>query len=245
MTQQNPVTAFHFPGLEGVLHKVRVITLGQKPWFVTVDVAHALGMSAAKGANRLCSHLGGDEVKTLRLVEAIRGNPNKSVISESGLYKLIMRSDKKQAKAFQNWVTKAVLPAIRQDGMYLMDEEKVASGEVSMEAIKTMLEEALEKKLGRLAEAAKGNTSGPTERPPHAIRARAFAENKLGTQDILSGIVDDLAKKATAYSIDHQLPVWSEKYGYGAKDKVINFYLPEALEAVWAELEAKVKALFG
>lgn len=46
------------------------------------------------------------------------------IVSESGLYKLIMRSDKPEAKAFQDWVTRDVLPAIRKDGGYIMDEEK-------------------------------------------------------------------------------------------------------------------------
>lgn len=43
-----------------------------------------------------------------------------TTISESGLYKLILRSDKPEAKAFQDWVTKVVLPAIRKDGGYVM-----------------------------------------------------------------------------------------------------------------------------
>ncbi|MDQ7835598.1 MAG: BRO family protein [Humidesulfovibrio sp.] len=51
-----------------------------------------------------------------------------AVISESGLYKLIMRSDKPAAKRFQNWVTREVLPALRKDGMYVMGEEKVKTG---------------------------------------------------------------------------------------------------------------------
>lgn len=48
------------------------------------------------------------------------------LISESGLYKLILRSDKPQARLFQNWVTRDVLPAIRKDGAYVMGEEKEA-----------------------------------------------------------------------------------------------------------------------
>lgn len=54
-----------------------------------------------------------------------------TLISESGLYKLILRSDKPQAKPFQDWVTRVVLPAIRKDGGYIMGEEKVAKGEMS------------------------------------------------------------------------------------------------------------------
>ena len=55
-----------------------------------------------------------------------RGQIHRSavLVSESGLYKLIMRSYKPEAKAFQNWVTQVVLPAIRKDGAYVMGEEK-------------------------------------------------------------------------------------------------------------------------
>ncbi len=45
------------------------------------------------------------------------------IISESGLYKLIMRSDKPEARAFQNWVTQVVLPSIRKDGGYVAGED--------------------------------------------------------------------------------------------------------------------------
>lgn len=44
------------------------------------------------------------------------------LVSESGLYKLIMRSDKATARPFQDWVTKEVLPSIRRTGGYLLNE---------------------------------------------------------------------------------------------------------------------------
>jgi len=50
-----------------------------------------------------------------------------NLVAESGLYKLLMRSDKPQAKPFQDWVTKVVLPAIRKDGGYVMGSEKIAT----------------------------------------------------------------------------------------------------------------------
>lgn len=46
------------------------------------------------------------------------------IISESGLYKLIMRSDKPEARKFQDWVTRDVLPAIRKTGGYLMNAKR-------------------------------------------------------------------------------------------------------------------------
>ncbi len=59
-----------------------------------------------------------------------KGMNQAKLISESGLYKLVMRSDKKEAKAFQDCVTKDVLPAIRKDGGYIMGKEKLKTGEM-------------------------------------------------------------------------------------------------------------------
>lgn len=76
--------------------------------------------------------LGADEYRKQEGLNRIEGFDGRAktvvLISESGLYKLIMRSDKPQARAFQEWVTRHVLPAIRKDGAYVMGEEKVVSG---------------------------------------------------------------------------------------------------------------------
>lgn len=53
-------------------------------------------------------------------------NRGLNLISESGLYKLVMRSDKKEAKQFQDWVTREVLPSIRKTGTYTMPGAKKA-----------------------------------------------------------------------------------------------------------------------
>ena len=72
------------------------------------------------------------------------------MVNESGLYKLVMRSDKPEAKAFQDWVTRDVLPAIRKDGMYVKDEEKVLTGELSLEEMTLKVLEGLQSKVSRL-----------------------------------------------------------------------------------------------
>ncbi|MEA5163385.1 BRO family protein [Cereibacter johrii] len=101
------------------------------PWFVAKDAAcvlfdphhiHIYGVSARTG------HLNKDEKrilnhKTLVSLNLIAGDaktPSMSLISESGLYKLSMRSDRPEAKVFQDWVTREVLPSIRKTGTYTM-----------------------------------------------------------------------------------------------------------------------------
>jgi prophage antirepressor-like protein len=86
----------------------------------------AIGVDSGKGATNAVRPLDPSERRTFNTAntpQRTRGNPNVTIIAESGLYKLVMRSDKSNAKPFQDWVTKVVLPAIRKDGGYIMGED--------------------------------------------------------------------------------------------------------------------------
>lgn len=113
-----------------------------------MDVCRALGWPIGRAHGGTTQYLRGlreDEKRTIRRTEGLCvplftlfAKTNASVmglISESGLYKLVMRSDKPEAREFQDWVTRVVLPDIRKDGAYIMGEEKVAMPP-SMAAIK-------------------------------------------------------------------------------------------------------------
>lgn len=56
-------------------------------------------------------------------------------VTEGRLYDILLNSRKAEAKSFRKWVTNAVLPAIRKDGAYVIGEEKVATGKLSIEAM--------------------------------------------------------------------------------------------------------------
>jgi len=83
-------------------------------WFVNKDVCKALDIS---NHNDALSRLDDDE-KLLSVLPTPAGNRNMTIISESGLYKIIFQSNKPNAKLFTNWVTKEVLPSIRKTGSY-------------------------------------------------------------------------------------------------------------------------------
>ena len=99
---------------------IRVVDFDGEPWFVAKDVCRAIGYGVKRNGEVNVSHalrtLDAAEMTTHRM-SSKQGNPPKAV-SESGLYKLIMRSDKPQARTFQDWVTKVVLPTIRKTGSY-------------------------------------------------------------------------------------------------------------------------------
>ncbi|HBE4393220.1 TPA: Bro-N domain-containing protein [Escherichia coli] len=99
---------------------VRVVYLNGDPWFVAKDVCEALEISNSRDALKA---LDVDEKNTVALSYGIRGNPNHSVVSESGFYKLIARSRKAVtpgtfAHRFSNWVFRNVIPGIRKTGAY-------------------------------------------------------------------------------------------------------------------------------
>ena len=104
-------------GFEG--RNVRVVEKDGNPWWVLADVCEILELS---NPSMVASRLDDDEKNTLSLAEGITtdgtGNPNATVINESGLYTVILRSDKPDAKRFRKWITSEVLPSIRKTGSY-------------------------------------------------------------------------------------------------------------------------------
>lgn len=95
-------------------HPVRVIVLKGEPWFVAVDVCRALGYQNTSKA--IGDHLDEDEKANESL--GLSGSPV-NIINESGLYALVLRSRKPEARKFAKWVTGEVLPAIRKSGVYV------------------------------------------------------------------------------------------------------------------------------
>lgn len=91
---------------------VRALAIDGEPWFVAKDVCNALDLSNPSVA---VSALDDDERAKFNLGR--QGDTN--IVSEAGFYKLVMRSRKPEAKAFQRWVTHEVLPAVRRDGAYV------------------------------------------------------------------------------------------------------------------------------
>jgi len=107
------ITPFLFEGE----HTIRSIDRAGNPWFVVADVCNTLSITNPTMA---VAALDEDEKSTLSLTE---GGPDRLIVSESGLYTLILRSRNATkpgtvAHRFRKWVTQEVIPAIRQTGGY-------------------------------------------------------------------------------------------------------------------------------
>jgi len=104
-------------------HAVRVVDRQGAPWFIAADVCRVLDI--ANPTDALLSLDADEKDKVDRLTldnpEGQKGGAQTlNIISESGLYSLILRSRKPQARAFRRWVTGEVLPAIRHTGAYAL-----------------------------------------------------------------------------------------------------------------------------
>ena len=110
----NEMQIFHYENNE-----IRTILKDDEPWWVLKDVADILGIENHKDLRK---RLDADEVGRFDLPHP--QNPEKTIpmacCNESGLYKVILRSDKPEAKKFTRWVTHEVLPAIRKTGQYII-----------------------------------------------------------------------------------------------------------------------------
>ena len=94
---------------------VRTIEIDGDPWFVGKDVAEILGYSNTRDA--LLRHVDEEDKNTVVISDGI-GNPNQTIINESGLYSLVLSSKLESAKKFKRWITSEVIPQIRKTGAY-------------------------------------------------------------------------------------------------------------------------------
>lgn len=101
---------------------IRTIIRDDEPWFLASDICAILelgNVSMALKGNPKTGNLGLDEDERGIMIHDTSGGPQEvSIVNEPGLYRLIFKSRKTEARAFQRWVFKEVLPSIRKRGFY-------------------------------------------------------------------------------------------------------------------------------
>lgn len=125
------VTPFDFRG-----HSVRVVMRDGEPWFVASDVAAALDYRDADKASRSLP----DRQKAATRIVGTSSNGTQqarsvTIVSEGGLYRLVLRSRKPEAEAFTDWVTDDVLPSIRKTGAYATPQAGVVLDDHALRSI--------------------------------------------------------------------------------------------------------------
>ena len=204
----NELQSFDFNGIQ-----VRALTIDNEPYFVGKDVAEILGYKNTRDA--LNKHVDSEDKSTVAIRDGIKkGNPNQTVINESGLYSLIISSKLPSAKQFKRWVTSEVLPAIRKHGAYMTDQKA--------EAIVTD-KNALADLLQQASDQLKAKDIQIEEMKPKALFADAVSASK---QTVLIG---ELAKIMKGNGIEigqNRLFAWLRKHGYLISRKGTDYNMP-------------------
>ena len=112
---------------------VRILDRDGELWFVAKDVCKVLEIKLQANSTRYLD----DDERGVCLINTPSGEQEMTIINEPGLYSLILRSRKAEAKAFKRWVTHDVLPSIRKTGAYLSP----AISDRQVEALITTLEQ--------------------------------------------------------------------------------------------------------
>ena len=113
-------------------NEVRTVEMGGEPWFVLKDVCTVLGISHITDTAKRMDE---DEVGQTEVIDSMGRKQSTYIINESGLYNVILRSDKPEAKPFRKWVTSEVLPSIRKNGGYIAGQEQLTPEELMAKAL--------------------------------------------------------------------------------------------------------------
>lgn len=115
--------------------KVRTLTQNNEILFVAADVCAALGLANSRKA---VSRLDDDE-KGVTSSDTLGGKQQMNVVTEAGLYNLVLASRKPEAKGFKRWITHDVIPQIRKTGQYRTKGKQPLSEEVQQKRAEAML----------------------------------------------------------------------------------------------------------
>lgn len=171
---------------------IRTATVNDEPMFCLVDVCNSLELSNSRVVS---ARLDDDERRKLDLPR----QGETWFITESGLYAVILRSDKPNAKKFRKWVTQEVLPSIRKNGGYIAGQETMSDDELMAKALLVAQNKIAErdKQIERMK---------PKE---------VFADAVSASEDAI--LIGDLAKliSQNGYHIgQNRLFDWMRKNGY-------------------------------
>lgn len=217
----NELQVFSYEGNE-----VRTVQRGGEPWWVLKDVCDILELTSPhKVAERL-----DDDEKGRSLIPTPGGNQELTVVSESGLYNVILRSDKPEARTFKRWVTHEVLPTIRKHGTFLTPQkiEEVLLNPDTIISLATQLKAEQEQR--------RALESKVEQDKPKVLFAAAVESSHT------SILIGELAKLLRQNGIEigqNRLFQWMRENGYLIKRQGTDFNMPTqySMERGWFEIK--------
>lgn len=108
------IEVFRYAGTE-----VRTVVIDGEPWFVLGDLTRVLGLSQFRS-----DRLDGDVIRNHAIADRSGRSQMMNIVSEAGMYEVVIRSDKPGAVDFRRWITHEVVPSIRRTGSYAVPETR-------------------------------------------------------------------------------------------------------------------------
>lgn len=138
---ENKITVF----TNSEFGRVRIFDIANEPWFVLIDICKILDITRG---TKVVSRLDEDEVRQTSLADSMGRQQNTYIVNESGLYNVILRSDKPQAKSFRKWITSEVLPALRKVGSYSL--QNPSNNTIPIEVLENLIRSTIAEQLNPL-----------------------------------------------------------------------------------------------
>lgn len=179
-----------------------------EPWFVLKDCMSILDLGDPTETVKMFDK---DEFSTTEVIDSIGRRQQTYIISEPGLYRLVMKSRKPEAKEFQRWVTHEVLPSIRKHGGYMAGQERMTPEQMALASMRW-----LQSKVDEQAKQLK------------AQEGKVLFANAVETARP-SILVGDFAKILKSNGIDigpRRLFAWLREHGWLIKAKGSSWNMP-------------------
>jgi prophage antirepressor-like protein len=178
--------------------EIRTTSIDGEPWIVAADVCRCLGLkNTAAAVDKL-----EDDEKGLKSFDTPGGNQQLLVVNESGVYNLVFRSSKPEAKAFKKWVMHEVLPAIRRNGMYLTVKQPKSQAEMllmfAQQAVETERRINFLEKENMKQKKAIAAASSEIENTKNAVDSfrKIFSFNEENWKEMAKYVVTRIAEKS-------------------------------------------------
>lgn len=212
---ENEVQVWNYEGAE-----VRTVQIDGEPWFVLTDVCRELEISNSR---MVADRLENDELMSIKLTSGGQRR-EMTIVNESGLYTVILRSDKPQAKPFRKWVTSVVLPSIRKHGAYMTDQalEKALTNPDFLIQLATQLKTEQEQRR-RLETTVAAQSKQMEQDKPKVLFADSVAAS---SSSILIGELAKLIKQNGVDMGQRRLFAWMRENGYLIKRCGSEYNLP-------------------
>lgn len=245
------IVPFEFGG-----EQLRVIAIDGEPWFVLVDLCAVLELSNPR---RVAQRIGDDVTQSYPIADSLGRMQPTTIVSEAGMWEVVIRSDKPEAVALRRWITGEVLPQIRKTGSY---SKPLTLAERSL-ALLSELSDEVQRQQAELVEirplAAQARThnlgKGDVNRQDFAREIVKWALSE-GFQVKQPQVMEFLGRKLDMFVVGHRsdrgdATLSGERRGLSTTEKGVSTHnghaystgklTPKGVEYAWSRIETYVR----